>query len=123
VAKPQQFQGVLYDLIEEVFVESAPCLRGTYAEAMEDAKALVEAVNAQAEIYDDEADGNSTVGRVDDSYCFVLADGVLIYSEEEVSPAEYLERMHGRCRLDVPSVRGEHKVEMRGTVPAEWELQ
>jgi hypothetical protein len=40
----------------------------------------------------------------------------------ETSPAEYLERMNGRCRLDVPSVRGEHKVEMRGTVPAEWSL-
>lgn len=40
----------------------------------------------------------------------------------EVSAAEYLERMNGRAKLDVPSVRGEHKVEMRGTVPAEWSL-
>lgn len=122
MAKSREFQGVLYDLIEEVFVERAPCLRSTYAEAMQDAKALVETINAQAEIYDDEADGNSTVGRVDDSYCFVLADGALVYSEEEISPAEFLERKHGRCRLDVPTVRGEHKVQMRGTVPAEWSL-
>lgn len=41
---------------------------------------------------------------------------------EIVSPAEYLERMNGRLKLDVPCVRGEHKVEMRGTVPAEWSL-
>lgn len=43
-------------------------------------------------------------------------------SDAQVSPAEFLERKHGRCRLDVPSVRGEHKVQMRGTVPAEWSL-
>lgn len=43
-------------------------------------------------------------------------------SDAQLSPAEFLERMHGRCRLDVPSVRGEHKVQMRGTVPAEWSL-
>lgn len=43
-------------------------------------------------------------------------------SDAQVSPAEFLERMHGRCRLDVPSVRGGHKVQMRGTVPAEWSL-
>lgn len=30
--------------------------------------------------------------------------------------------MNGRARLDVPEVRGEHKVQMRGTVPAEWSL-
>jgi hypothetical protein len=42
--------------------------------------------------------------------------------DSKVSPAEYLERMNGRAKLDVPSVRGEHKVEMRGTVPAEWSL-
>lgn len=39
-----------------------------------------------------------------------------------VSHAEYLEAKNGRLRLDVPTVRGEHKVEMRGTVPAEWSL-
>jgi hypothetical protein len=42
--------------------------------------------------------------------------------DSKVSPAEYLERMNGRLRLEVPAVRGEHKVEMRGTVPAEWSL-
>ena len=41
---------------------------------------------------------------------------------KEVSHAEYLEHMNGRLRLDVPAVRGEHKVQMRGTVPAEWSL-
>jgi hypothetical protein len=43
-------------------------------------------------------------------------------NDSKVSPAEYLERMNGRAKLDVPSVRGEHKVDMRGTVPAEWSL-
>nr|AER23982.1 hypothetical protein var105 [Variovorax sp. HH01] len=43
-------------------------------------------------------------------------------SDAQVSPAEFLERMNGRAKLDVPHVRGEHKVEMRGTVPAEWSL-
>lgn len=38
------------------------------------------------------------------------------------SAAEYLERMNGRLKLDVPNVRGEHKVQMRGTVPEEWSL-
>jgi len=41
---------------------------------------------------------------------------------KEVSHAEYLEHMNGRLRLYVPTVRGEHKVQMRGTVPAEWSL-
>lgn len=50
------------------------------------------------------------------------ADAPSLNDSAQASPAEYLERMNGRCRLDVPSVRGEHKVEMRGTVPAEWSL-
>lgn len=41
---------------------------------------------------------------------------------KEVSHAEYLAHMNGPAKLDVPSVRGEHKVQMRGTVPAEWSL-
>lgn len=51
-----------------------------------------------------------------------VPDAQSLNDSAQVSPAEYLERMNGRCRLEVPSVRGEHKVEMRGTVPAEWSL-
>ncbi|MGO4608403.1 hypothetical protein AB4142_18900 [Variovorax sp. 2RAF20] len=40
----------------------------------------------------------------------------------EESPSEYLERMNGRLRLDVPHVATELKVPMRGTVPVEWSL-
>ncbi|MGQ2994249.1 hypothetical protein [Variovorax sp.] len=85
MAKPREYQGVLYDLIEEVFIERAPCLRGSYAEAMQDAEALVNSVNAQAEIADDESKGNTTIGRVDASYCFVLVDGRLVFTEAEVA--------------------------------------
>lgn len=52
----------------------------------------------------------------------VVADEKPSHNAAQVSPAEYLESMNGRCRLVVPSVLGEHKVEMRGTVPAEWSL-
>jgi len=45
-----------------------------------------------------------------------------LLNASKTSPAEYLERMNGRAKLDVPFVRGEHKVDMRGTVPAEWSL-
>ncbi|WP_416489946.1 hypothetical protein [Variovorax sp. tm] len=51
-----------------------------------------------------------------------VPDAQSLNDSAQFSPAEYLERMNGRCRLDVPSVRGEHKVEMCGTVPAEWSL-
>lgn len=46
-------------------------------------------------------------------------DGVEV---AECSAAEYLEAMNGRLKLDIPHVRGEHKVEMVGTVPDEWTL-
>ncbi|SDX14556.1 hypothetical protein SAMN05518669_103396 [Variovorax sp. YR634] len=49
-----------------------------------------------------------------------VADGGIEVSE--VSAAEYLEAKNGPLKLDVPHVSGEHKVEMRGTVPAEWSL-
>ena len=78
----QEFQGVLFDIVEEVIIERGPVLRATYAEAMEDARKLVGAVNQLAE---DADDGFSTIGRVDDSYCFVLIDGVIAYSEAEVA--------------------------------------
>lgn len=78
----QEFQGVLFDLIEEVIIDRAPVTRGTYAEAMEDAKQLVAVVNVMAENADDDT---STIGRVDDSYCFVLIDGLIAYSEAEAA--------------------------------------
>jgi hypothetical protein len=85
MAKRQDFQGVLYDIIEEVIIDRAPVVRGAYAEAMADAQAMVAAVNAQAEAFDDSDDENTTVGRVDDSYCFVLIDGMIAYSEAEAA--------------------------------------
>jgi hypothetical protein len=81
----QDFQGVLYDIVEEVVIDRAPVVRGTYAEAMADAQAMVKAVNDMAECVDNEADDNSTIGRVDDSYCFVLIDGLIAYSEAEAA--------------------------------------
>ncbi len=85
MAKRQEFQGVLFDLIEEVVIDRAPVLRGTYEEAMADARALVAVTNDAAEAFDDSCEGNTTVGRVDDSYCFVLIDGVIAYSEAEAA--------------------------------------
>ena len=40
----------------------------------------------------------------------------------EASAADYLEAVNGRAKLEVPAVRGEHKVPMRGTVPTEWSV-
>lgn len=77
MAKHQDFQGVLYDILDEIVVDRAPAIRGTYAEAMEDAKQMVDAFNAMAE--DDDS------RRVDDSYCFVLIDGLIAYSEAEAA--------------------------------------
>lgn len=81
----QEFQGVLYDLVEEVIIERGSVLRATYAEAMADARKLVVVMNDRAEAWDDESDSNTTVGRVDDSYCFVLVDGAIAYSEAEAA--------------------------------------
>jgi hypothetical protein len=77
------FQGYLFDIFSEVVIERSPVIRGTYAEAMEDAKGLVAVMNDAAEAIDDSTDENTTVGRVDESYCFVLMDGAIVYSEEE----------------------------------------
>lgn len=85
MANAKNFQGVLYDILEEIVMECSPVLRGTYAEALADAKALVKVVNDMAEASDDENDSNTTIGRVDDSYCFVLVDGLIAYSEDEVA--------------------------------------
>lgn len=40
----------------------------------------------------------------------------------KVSAIEHLNEKNGRLMLDVPHVRDEKKVPMRGTVPAEWSL-
>lgn len=81
----QEFQGVLFDILEEVVIERGYCIRGTYAEALADAKAMIDFVNAEAEAADDESNGNTTIGRVDDSYCFVMIDGQIAYSEVEAA--------------------------------------
>lgn len=80
-----RFQGVLYDIISEVIVERSAAERGTYAEAMTDARGLIDFVNGKAEAVDDASDSNTTIGRVDDSYCFVMVDGQIVYSEAEVA--------------------------------------
>ena len=46
MSKQQDFQGVLYDLLEEVIIDRAPIIRGTAEEAMADARALVAATDA-----------------------------------------------------------------------------
>jgi hypothetical protein len=46
-------------------------------------------------------------------------DGVEV---REGSPADYLEAMNGRLKLDVVNVRGERVIPMNGTVPEEWRL-
>ena len=81
----QEFQGVLFDIVEEVIIERAPVLRATYAEALNDAHALVAKMNEQAERWDEDCSENTSVGRVDDSYCFVLIDGLIAYSEAEAA--------------------------------------
>lgn len=81
----KDFQGALYDILEEVVIERAPVVRGTYDEAMADARALVKVVNDMAELADDDSDSNTTIGRVDDSYCYVLIDGLIAYSEAEAA--------------------------------------
>jgi hypothetical protein len=81
----QEFVGVVYDLIEEVVIDRSPVIRGTYAEAMKDALDMIPQINAMAELADDESDGNTTVGRVDESYAFVCIDGLVAYSEAEAA--------------------------------------
>lgn len=67
----RDFQGVLFDILDEVIIERAPCLRATYAEAIADARALAAAADDGA--------------GVDDSLCFVLVDGLIAYSEAEAA--------------------------------------
>lgn len=81
----REFQGILFDILEEVVIERGPVLRATYAEAMADAKALVKFVNDEAEAHDDSTDENTTVGRVDDSYCYVMQGGQILWSQEEAA--------------------------------------
>lgn len=78
----QKFCGVLFDMLEEVVIERSPVIRATYAEAMADAKALVPVVNQMAEDADDD---NTTIGRVDETYCFVTVNGRIAHSEQEAA--------------------------------------
>lgn len=61
------FEGVLFDLVDEVLFERSSVLRATYAEALADARGLIQ--------YHAE--------RACDADCFVLADGALIYGPDE----------------------------------------
>lgn len=67
----QTFQGVLFDILEEVIIDRSPVLRATYAEAMADARKLAATTDA--------------IEGADESYCFVLIDGVIAYSEAEAA--------------------------------------
>lgn len=58
MSKQKEFVGVLFDIVTETVIDRSTVIRGTYAEAMEDAKALV---------------------RVDESYCDVLVDGEISF--------------------------------------------
>ena len=40
----------------------------------------------------------------------------------ELSGADALDAINGRLRADVPHVKGERVVDMRGSVPADWSL-
>jgi hypothetical protein len=51
---------------------------------------------------------------------FPQIDGLEV---KDLSVAEYLELMNGRLKLDMPHVRGERVIEMRGTVPESWSVQ
>lgn len=82
--KRGEYVGVLYDWIEEVVIEQSPIIRGTWDEAMADARALIQVVNDAAEAIDDAGDTNSTVGRVDDSYCY---DAAIDAAIAELPPA------------------------------------
>ena len=59
----QDFQGILYDILDEVIVERSPVIRGSYAEAEADARVL--------------AAGSG--GRYDKGYCFVIVDNEIAY--------------------------------------------
>lgn len=80
-----EYEGVLYDDIEGVVIERSPVLRATYTEAFEDAKQLVALVNVRAEAADDESDIDSTIGRVDITYCYVKVDGQIAFDVPAVA--------------------------------------
>ncbi len=62
-----QYVGVLHDVLSSITVETSAVQRGTYAEALADAKALVEPFNAMLD-GDEHARGN-----VDDEWAMVEA--------------------------------------------------
>ncbi len=69
--KDGEYVGVLYDLIEDVIVEQSAIIRATPDAAYRDAKELIAVFNDGLEAYDDSDDDNTTVGRVDETWCFV----------------------------------------------------
>jgi hypothetical protein len=77
----QEFVGVLYDIVEDIVIERSAVIRGSYAEALNDAKGLVKYVNDEAEAFDDSGDANTTVGRVDDSWCFVMVGNEVLFDQ------------------------------------------
>lgn len=71
MSKQQGYVGVLFDSYSDTVIERSPIERETPDAAYRDAIALIPIVNEQAEAYDDSCDGNTTIGRVDDSYAYV----------------------------------------------------
>jgi len=70
---PEQFYGVLHDDISGITIDRSPFKRATAEEALADARALMDLSNADAEAFDDCSDGNTTVGRCDESYCYAAS--------------------------------------------------
>lgn len=73
----REFQGCIFDIVYERVIERGPVLRGSYAEAIADAKALLAYVNGLP--------ADKGVGLFEATDCYVLVDGVLAYSEEEAT--------------------------------------
>ena len=65
----KEFQGVLYDLVDDFIYERAPVLRGTREEAQQDALQLVAVWNAD--------EGNREVREACEADACVMADGVV----------------------------------------------
>ena len=86
--KTPSFQGIIFDIAAEIVIEYYPVVRGSYAEAIADAKSMVKVINDHATAAeaaaDNEYDYDAHVGRVDEVDCYVLVDGALVHSEAEV---------------------------------------
>ncbi|UEC03938.1 hypothetical protein [Burkholderia vietnamiensis] len=72
MSKAHEYVGVVYDIVDEVVIERHCQIRETREEAMRDAQALCELINANRDEY-----GDRTVDRETDAY--VMVDGEIEY--------------------------------------------